>query len=1032
MIHPVSLSRKFFLLLVFCFLNLPFVFSINTDSLWNVWNNPSQPDTIRMNALKDLTWKMVFQNPDSGYNLAGKLYDQALKSNNLYMQCWSYKAKGITKDIKGNLDEAMALYNKGLKIAEQAGFLNEQANFYSNMALIYRNQGDYDKALKANRKSLEIREGINDTLGKALIYNNIGVIYIIQGNIPAALEYLQKNLDINLKLHDDARIARTIQNIGLVYLDQGDLKNSLDYLTRSMVYYKKLGNKRLLSRTYNNLGIIYKDMEEYDKALDYYNKGLLLAAAIKEKDQIASIYRNIGNIYSLKGENDTALNYFHRSLKLNNELGNKKGITAAYNDIGSIYNQMGRPHEAKNWCSKAYHLAKESNYLEETRNSCKCLTTAYKSLDNPEEAFRFQEEYYTTRDSLEKRENFKKVTRLSLQYEYEKSHLADSLAMVQDKLKTEVAYQKKINEARNREYIISSFGLLILIVAAALFWRLNYIRKTNRELEEKNRIIEFEKNRAEESERSKEQFFSNVSHELRTPLTLIIGPLDKLIRKTHDEEIRKELEIMDRNARRLHAMINELLNLYKLESGKIPIKAKKGEIVEFTRHFVQTFHSLAEEREIKLCFTSSVIKLWVYFDKEKMENIIGNLLSNAFKFTNAGGSITVSLGANKDESISGVPGEGEVTISVRDTGIGIAKEKQNHIFDRFYQVDDVLKRNVEGTGIGLALTKELIDLHHGSIKVESEEGKGSIFTVSLPLGKKHFKSDEIIEDQDDEQIQDEPETDIENLTGGEGGHKPKATPLILIVEDNKDMRTYIRSCVDPPYKVIEAADGVKGLDKAISQVPDLIISDVMMPRMDGNELSRQIKTDERTSHIPVILLTARSSMEYKIEGLETGADEFLEKPFNARELKIRIKNLIEQRKKLREQLLKSLGVEFTKADPEKPVSIDRQFLQKALSVVMKYISDSEFSVESFAREMAMSRVQLHRKIKALTGESAGHFIRSIRLKNAAEYLKREEGNVTETAYEFGFKSLSYFARCFHREFGMTPSDFIANQKDKKS
>ena len=1027
-------SGRIIILVVYLFSFFPAV-AFNSDSLWNVWNDTSNPDTLRMQALKKITWKVLFENPDSGFVLAGILNDQALKSNDLYMQCWTYKVKGIAKDIEGNYDEALNLYFKGLKIAEKAGILAEQGNIYHNIGLVYRSQGDFKKALNAYNKSLEIRKDVDDSAGLASTYNNIGVVYLIQGSVPQALEYFHKNLDINTAMGNETRIAQTIQNIGLIYLDQGDLENALDYLTRSKNYYEKLEQKRILSYTYNNIGIIYKEKNEYDSALYYYHKSLDISSALKDKNNTANVFRNIGNIYSLKGKNDTALIYYKKSLKIFEELGDKKGKVAGYNDLGYVYNQTGRPAEARKWCEKAYKIAKESEYLEEIRNSCKCLMRANKALGNITKAFRFQEEYYAARDSLDKREDYKKVTRLSLQYEYEKAHLADSLAMVQDKLKTEIAYQKQMNEVRNREYIILSFGLLILVVAGALFWRLNYIRKTNKELEEKNRIIEYEKRRAEESERSKEQFFSNVSHELRTPLTLILGPLEKLIGETKNEKVREDLDIIYRNARRLLSMINELLNLYKLESGKVILKASKWDVVQFTRQFVETFRSLADEKKIKLNFKSGLKDLCVFFDKEKMENILGNLLTNAFKFTNAGGSITVTVSADYVEKLKGCEeSEGVVKISVADTGIGIPNEKQQHIFDRFYQVDDVLKRNIEGTGIGLALTKELVELHHGEIRVESQEGKGSVFTVTLPLGNRHLQPGEIqvLSEEKEEEKEKEKKALKEVVEKETGERKEKDAPLILIVEDNRDMRAYIRSCVDPAYKVIEAADGEKGLNKAISQIPDLIISDVMMPRMDGTEMTRQIKSDERTSHIPVILLTARSSMEYKIQGLETGADDYLEKPFNARELRVRIKNLIDQRKKLREKLLKSVGVDFTKKETPVTGSIDEQFLQRAISVVMKYISDPEFSVESFGREMAMSRVQLHRKIKALTGQSPGQFVRSIRLKNAAEYLKNNDANITETAYEFGFNNMSYFTKCFNREFGMTPSEYISEYRKEKT
>ncbi len=368
-----------------------------------------------------------------------------------------------------------------------------------------------------------------------------------------------------------------------------------------------------------------------------------------------------------------------------------------------------------------------------------------------------------------------------------------------------------------------------------------------------------------------------------------------------------------------------------------------------------------------------------------------------------------------------------VQISVSDTGPGIPPDKLKHIFDRFYQTDESYSKDQEGSGIGLALTKELVELHHGTIEAESTPGKGSCFTIYLPLGKDHLKADEIAsgfttskEKEFPEELmeaQDENEANV--IVENESG---EAKPLLLVVEDNDDLRSYIRSYLIQEYQVSEAVDGEVGLEKAIEKIPDLIISDVMMPRMDGMELCRKLKTDERTSHIPVILLTAKAALEDKLEGLETGADDFITKPFDHHELMVRINNLITQRRKLQKIFGGSLG-SIGQLSNSNITSMDKAFMQKAVDAVEGHIADAEFSVEQFGQEMNMSRMQLHRKLRALTNQPAGEFIRTIRLNKAAALLRAKSGNVAEIAYDVGFNNPSWFAECFQKQFGKLPSEY---------
>ncbi len=419
---------------------------------------------------------------------------------------------------------------------------------------------------------------------------------------------------------------------------------------------------------------------------------------------------------------------------------------------------------------------------------------------------------------------------------------------------------------------------------------------------------------------------------------------------------------------------------------------------------------------ISLTFKSNQNSSECYFDKDILEKILGNLLSNAFKFTPEKGNINVNLISNNND----------YEITVEDTGRGIPHEELGKIFDRFYQISSTDSLRQHGTGIGLSLTKELVEMLNGTIKVNSSLKKGTSFIVTLPflsqqeyhgdktdiiskfeLGDKYnfpeiikYESEEIYEDKDDE-------------VSGE-------LPIVLIVEDNNEVRNFIKSNLEKSYSVIEASNGIAGFNQSIKHVPDLIISDIMMPEMDGYELCKKLKTDERTSHIPVILLTAKASVEDKLEGLETGADDYLQKPFNSKELAARISNLITQREKLRKRFSRELFLQ------PKDIAItpaDEKFLTRAMDIIEKNLSDPDFSVEIFGEEIGMSRVQLYRKIKALTDQSVSDFVRTMRLKRAAKLLKMKSASVTEICYEVGFNNLSYFAKTFKDLFGVSPSDY---------
>ena len=590
---------------------------------------------------------------------------------------------------------------------------------------------------------------------------------------------------------------------------------------------------------------------------------------------------------------------------------------------------------------------------------------------------------------------------------------------------------------------------VIFLFSVLYFWRRYDLKR--QKLRQELKLEHMEAEKLKELDKMKSRFFANISHEFRTPLTLILGPIEKLRSYIKDKEHKKDLDMMQRNAHRLQRLINQLLNLSRLESGKMKLQTREENIVVLVNGYTQSFESLAKQKKIDLIFSSVEENIKLYIDTDKIEKILYNLMSNAFKFTEEGGLIKVAVCNSQyvkntkeasPEIANGQPPTDNsasrwAEIIISDTGRGISRDKLDCIFDRFYQADDSYTKYQEGTGIGLALTKELVELHHGKITAESKIGKGTTFSVFLPKGKKHLKSDEIVEKTTSKVKKEEfpepfPELEfsenklsLDNYQNKDAGKEDK--PYILIVDDNADLRNYMKGHLDQLYNISEARDGEEGYNLATEKIPDLIISDVMMPKLDGYELCKKLKTDARTSHIPIILLTARASSESRIEGLETGADDFITKPFDPLELQTRIKNLIMQRNMLHERFMKNvrkIGIEqlLTLESPDLN-SMDQNFLQKAIEYIMENISDPNINVELLGEEMALSRRQLQRKIMGITGNSPNKFIRSIRLNRAAELILNKTANVTEIAYEVGFNNLSWFAKSFKEQFGVLPSEY---------
>jgi signal transduction histidine kinase/DNA-binding response OmpR family regulator len=571
-----------------------------------------------------------------------------------------------------------------------------------------------------------------------------------------------------------------------------------------------------------------------------------------------------------------------------------------------------------------------------------------------------------------------------------------------------------------------------LFMAGIILWYSRY-QRNRAKLRMAVEVEKIEKEKIQEIDQMKSRFFANISHEFRTPLTLILGPLEKLYTKKSGETpfSRDLVVLMRRNARRLLRLINQLLDISKLETGKITLQVSEKDIIYFIRTLVLSFLSLAESKKINFEYDLPDSTQRVYYDQDKLEKILTNLISNAFKFTPALGRVRINVQfVTSHDQV----GPHTIEIKVSDSGKGIPQDQIEKIFDRFYQVSDSDTREQEGSGIGLALTKEMVDLYRGELRVESTEGTGSIFTVRLPVSKEQFNPEEIVITHEKADLgpfqsdlePDEPEEAAEAATAMyQTPRKSETDPVILIVEDNVDLMNYISSNLGYSYQILMAGNGRQGLDRAIESIPDLVISDVMMPDMDGIEMCRQLKQNDRTNHIPVILLTAKADSQSKMEGLKTGADDYIIKPFNEEELQVRVTNLINQRQKLRDKFIQTYIME---PDVESQISPQDKLLQEIMDILNHNLDKAEFSISQMSWELNMSRSQLYRKVSALTGLSPTDLLRSIRLRTAASLFKSGHDNVSQVMHQVGFSNHSYFAKCFKEQYQVNPSEYINRRK----
>lgn len=856
-------------------------------------------------------------------------------------------------------EQSKQLAEEALAISQKTGYAQGTGYAKRFIALYHWGKGDYEHAAKAAFEALKIFETCGDEKGLVLSYAMIGTVHADWGNFDQAKAYHLKALALNEKSGRKTSMAYNLNSLGVLHYHFSKHEEAADYYWRSLALRMELKDEDGMSQSYTNLAGVATVRKDYPKAIEYYTRALPVLEKSNNRYRLCTVLIGLGQVYMSTGKFAKADSLFQEALVIAQKLGNKKRIRDVYQELVAMESMR-------------------ANYKK---------ALDYSSLER------------LYQDSLFNQEKAKQFSEMEARYEAEKKEQAIQLLERDNKIRT--LWQN-----------ILAISLIVIVLAGFFYYHIVRLSsKRNRELLNVQQVLN---QKLREVDKMKSHFFASVSHEFRTPLTLILAPLEeKLAAPDQLPSEKASLRLMKRNAIRLLDLVNQLLDLSKLEAGKMKLQVSRGNASEFIRVMVASYDSWAEQKKITFLKEIPDITSETWFDADKLEKIITNLLSNAFKFTPPGGSVKLSMtpGVQPGTSLS------TLIITISDTGKGIPEDELDQIFSPFYQARN---STGEGTGLGLSIMKELVRLAGGEVNLSSKVDEGSAITISLPVSRAHFAAEDIVDVPAPLRITDEPADHESRVHDQETATASISLPdAVLIIEDNDDLRNFMVSSLRGEFAVLAARDGEEGMALALQTIPNLIITDLMMPKLDGLKVTSKIKEDERTSHIPVILLTAKNEEEARLKGFRLGADEYIAKPFSVEELKIRITNLIQQRKRLAQKYKERRVVLAVTQES----SIDDRFLEKVRTIAEKNLGNFLFSVEIMAEEIGLSRTQLHRKLKALTGLSTGEFIRDLRLQKAAMLLKNRSNNVAQIGYSVGFNDQSYFAKCFRKEFGMSPSEY---------
>ena len=861
---------------------------------------------------------------------------------------------------KNDPDKADSLYNMVIVLAQKRDDIKNQLEAYAGLVGVHRQQGNFSQAFEYATGLQRLAEQHKDEEKINFAYAHLGLIMMDQGFFDRALEYLQLTYNRGIEQNDIRAIAGSLHSMAAVYWQMDSLDRAITLMKEALEVRKANdfeARRNGIKQSLIDLAYLLNENGQSEEALAYVREGIAIA---KEDHPI----------------------YPHDNLN-------------AFETLAQIHLSLGQLEIAERIALKALKASNRIGVKNTSTDLTNLLSKIYIKKDDYQKAYQYNNAYWELKDSISNLELKSRISELETQYETEK------------KENEIIALRQKNRRSQNLRNLFGAATLIAFFFAFMLYTFYRFRQRKNRELLAAQQL---QTEQLESVNAMKSRFLANISHEFRTPLTLILGPTEKLLEKADKKEEQQQLQWIKKNGQRLLQLINQLLDLSKIEANKLELKYSHQDVVQLVKYVISAFESLASQKQVQLQFKSNLQQLYLYCDVEMLEQVLNNLLNNAFKFTHDG---FVRLSVEQE-------GDTFTKITVRDSGIGIHEQELPYIFDRFFQAQQGEQTTYMGTGIGLALCKELVELHSGTIEVESKIGKGSSFTILLPLGKDHLDANQIVM-----KTAYSPKSKIipDQLTSSPFERTSpdilEEVPLILIADDNRDMLDYMEANLGSHYRLLKAGDGQKAWELAQQEIPDLIVSDVMMPNMNGYELCNKLKNDFKTDHIPVILLTARVGEAHKIKGLENQADEYLQKPFSNRELQARIQNLIEIRKRLQLRYAEQIIPPSVGAENQPKQSA---FIEQLTIILEENLDSPQLDVQLLSSKMHISKSQLNRKMKAVFNKTPNQYIRSFRLTKARQLMvKHTELTLAEIAYDVGFSSPAYFSKCFHDEFGYPPS-----------
>lgn len=961
-----------------------FIYSLATLCFFLVLTK-GHPDSVlvernhrQFEATIHTTPELALQHLDS---LKGFRNSSYARANFLY----AYDS-GYAKFVQHRMEEAETAFKEAWQYARAGNMGLESVLAEIWIANMYFFINEWDAARSHYKNVIQQASKLNYVDGIANGY--YGLASVTRDNVVVLKQHLK--IDSIYSKHDTISpiLSNSLGAIAKIYIQSGYLDRGLEYLNKS-VEVAELTNY-VPGVVYSNemYGIVEKEKGNLDKAEYYFT--IALAEAEKRKDFIyyAHNLTNLSKIDIARGDYLLAEDKVRSAMKLYTDVDDQVSISNCNLLLAEINIGKENYKEAKHYLNKAWE---EAEFLDEVDY----MKKYYGNVVMLNEATATYSQAYFAQKKLDSLNALQKDLENDIAFFELERKVSDARdKAVLDKLNSEkqLIEQRQVNQ---RNILLAGLGFVSL-AAFSLFILYRNRNKTNQKLKEIDLL--------------KSNFFANISHEFRTPLTLISSPLEKhLESKKLSAKDREDFELIQRSSGRLLSLVDQLLDLSRLEAGKYRLRVGQGDLGTFIKAIAESFKFPAREKDLSYEIKVEVLNN-AWYDADAIEKIVTNLLSNAIKYTEKQGTVSLRLSQSN----------GTADLIVQNAPTDMDPGSIQKLFKRFYQKDP----HAEGAGIGLSLVKELTERMRGTVTVDPIKPDGVEFRLQFPVSRKAFKQEEFTEagtqrspfERDkipDIPIHSEARTfrDPDELSDRD---------ILLIVEDNADLRKLVRDEFGGEFEVIEASNGHQGIEQALTHIPDLVISDIMMPIMDGFELLSSLKGDERTSHVPIILLTAKAGEEDQYKGLSTGADAYVTKPFKMKLLKTRVHKLIESRKKLRDRysqevVLKPKDIAIT--------NLDEQFLERVQEVLELKLTESDFNVQEFSDAVGMSRMQLHRKLKALTGLSASEFVRSQRLKLAASLLIKSDANVSQIGYEVGFNDPSYFTKCFKEAYGVSPSEY---------